>query len=60
MENPILYVLFFLSNLFTVLLLIIDARENDRLRTELRIAKRKLDRYKRREVSLGFDTENEE
>lgn len=49
-----------LANLFTALLLIIDARMFDELRTELRITKRKLDRYRRREVSLGFDTENEE
>lgn len=59
MEHTIIGLSLF-ANLLFAALLSIDVREIDRLRTELRITKRKLDRYKRREVSFGFDSENEE
>lgn len=47
-----------LLNFLCFAALIIDAQIIENLHTDLRITKRKLDRYRRREVSLGYDTEN--
>ncbi len=55
----IILTLSLVMNLITTLLLMFDAQEYNKLRTDLRITKRKLNRYRRKEVSEdGINAEN--